>query len=363
MKITDIRFARLSVPLNTPFKTALRTVSTIDDVIVIIETDSGHIGYGGAPSTPVITGDTHESIISAIKNVFKPMLLGRYIENINDITHVIQSAMVANTSAKAALEIAVYDLWGKLHDKPLYQLLGGGSPKLSTDITISVDSIDKMVSDSLDALSHGFDILKIKIGKDIHQDIDRVKTIYQALENKALIRLDVNQGWTAKQTVAAIHELEDAGVELELIEQPVKADDIAGMQYICARINTPVMADESAFSPKQVIELITTKAADIININLMKTGGISNAIKVADIAAVYDVDCMIGCMLEGSIGVAAAAHLAVAKSHTINKIDLDGPALGKFDPVEGGVSFDKANITLSELPGLGIESINGLVNL
>jgi len=349
--------------LNTPFKTALRTVSNIDDLVVIIETDSGHLGYGAAPSTPIITGDTHESVIAAINSVFKPLLLGRHLENINDITQVIQLAMVANTSAKAALEIAIYDLWGKLYDAPLYQLLGGGIPKLCTDITISVDNIDKMVADSLDALSHGFDVLKIKIGKDIHQDIERVKTIYHEVKNKALIRLDVNQGWTAKQTVKAIHELEDAGVELELIEQPVKACDIAGMQYISARVNTPLMADESAFSPKQVIELITTNAADIINIKLMKTGGISNAIKVADIAAVYEVDCMIGCMLEGSIGVAAAAHLAVAKSHVINKIDLDGPALGKFDPVEGGVTFNKANITLSELPGLGIESIKGLVEL
>jgi L-alanine-DL-glutamate epimerase-like enolase superfamily enzyme len=135
------------------------------------------------------------------------------------------------------------------------------------------------------------------------------------------------------------------------------------MRYISERVNTPVMADESAFSSKQVIELITTNAADIINIKLMKTGGISNAIKIADIAAIYHVDCMIGCMLEGSIGVAAAAHLAVAKSAEINKIDLDGPALGQFDPVEGGVSFNKADITLCELPGLGIERINGLVNL
>jgi L-alanine-DL-glutamate epimerase-like enolase superfamily enzyme len=271
--------------------------------------------------------------------------------------------MIGNTSAKAALEIAVYDLWGKLLKQPLYQLLGGGVAKLSTDITISVDNIDKMVADSLDALSHGFDILKIKIGKDIHQDIERVKTIYQAVDKRALIRLDVNQGWTAKQTVFAIHELEHAGVELELIEQPVKADDLDGMRYISERVNTPVMADESAFSPKQVIELITTNAADIINIKLMKTGGISNAIKIADIAAIYHVDCMIGCMLEGSIGVAAAAHLAVAKSAEINKIDLDGPALGQFDPVVGGVSFNKADITLCELPGLGIERINGLVNL
>jgi len=157
--------------------------------------------------------------------------------------------------------------------------------------------------------------------------------------------------------------LEQAGVELELIEQPVKADDIEGMRFVSERIVTPIMADESAFGPKEVMELIQTKAADIINIKLMKTGGLSNAIKIADICNTYHVECMIGCMLEGSIGVAAAAHLASAKSHVITKIDLDGPALGTFDPVLGGVNFNLSNITISDAPGLGIEKVEGLIEL
>jgi len=361
MKITDIKFAKLKVPLTTPFKTALRTVADIEDVVVIIETDSGELGYGSAPATPVITGDTHKSIVAAINSTIKPIIVGEHIENINHIIHLVQSAIINNYSAKAAVEIAIYDLWGKLHQKPLYQLLGGGKPQLTTDITISVDNIEKMVADSMLAIDHGFDVLKIKIGKNINQDIERVKTIYQEVNNRALIRLDANQGWTAKQTVYACHQLEKAGVKLELIEQPVKADDFAGMKYVTERVLTPIMADESAFSPKQVIELIQHHAADIINIKLMKTGGISNAIKIADIAKIYNVECMIGCMLEGSIGVAAASHLAVAKANVITKIDLDGPALGQYNPVIGGVCFENANITLGAGAGLGIEKIDGLV--
>ena len=363
MRITNIRFAKLTVPLVTPFKTALRTVENIDDLVVIVETDSGEVGYGAAPATPVITGDTHGSIVAAIETVLKPTLIGRDIANIAQITSIIQSAIIKNYSAKAAVEIAVYDLWGKLYNTPLYKLLGGGSNTLKTDITISVDNIDKMLSDSLKAIKQGFDILKIKIGNDIHEDIARVKAIYNAVGKKALIRLDVNQGWTAKQTVFAAQKLEQAGVELELIEQPVKADDLAGMRYVTERVFTPIMADESAFGVKEVIELINTGAADIINIKLMKTGGLSNAIKIADICQTYNVECMIGCMLEGSIGVAAAAHLAVAKANVITKIDLDGPALGQFDPVHGGVDFDLSNITLSDAPGLGIEKIDGLVEV
>lgn len=363
MKITNIRFAKLTVPLITPFKTSMRTVENIEDLVVIIETDAGQVGYGSAPATPVITGDTHGGIIAAISTVLLPKLRGMEIENLNSIIHIIHSSIVHNNSAKAAIELAIYDLWGKLHNAPLYQLLGGGEGKLKTDITISVDTVDKMVNDAIKAIDDGFNILKIKIGTDIKEDIFRVKAIHSAIDSNVLLRLDVNQGWTAKQTVYAANYFESIGVPLELIEQPVRADDIAGLKYISDRVHTPIMADESAFSPKQVIDLITSQSVDIINIKLMKTGGISNAIKIADIAKIYHVECMIGCMLEGSIGVAAAAHLAVAKSDAITKIDLDGPALGQFDPISGGVTFDKSIIQLSSKPGLGINSINGLIEL
>lgn len=360
MKITDIRLGMLRVPLKTPFKTALRTVETIEDIVVEIHTDTGHVGYGEAPPTPPITGDTHGSIIEAISHFIRPRLIGQEIANLNRITGLIQASMERNTSAKAAVEIAVYDLWAQLHEAPLYQMLGGGDPVITTDITISVDHIDKMVADSLAAVERGFDSLKIKVGKDIGLDIERVKAIHAAVDGRALLRLDANQGWTAKQAVYAMQTLEEAGVVLELLEQPVKASDIDGLKYVTERVHTPVMADESVFAPSQVFDLIQRRAADIINIKLMKTGGISNAIRITDIAAMYGMDCMIGCMLESSISVSAAVHLAVAKAHVISKVDLDGPSLGVFNPVDGGVIFNESEITVTDAPGLGIREIRGL---
>ncbi|TAH43925.1 MAG: dipeptide epimerase [Gammaproteobacteria bacterium] len=360
MKITDIRFGMLRVPLKTPFKTALRSVDQVEDIVVMVNTDSGHVGYGEAPATAVITGDTHGSIIEAIRHYISPRLIGHEVADLNHLTHLVQGAMEKNSSAKAAVEIAIYDLWGQLYNAPLYRLLGGGDPVITTDITISVDYIDKMVADSMAAVERGFESLKIKVGKDIGVDIERVKAIYAAVEGRALLRLDANQGWTAKQAVYALQTLEDAGVRLELVEQPVKAHDLDGMKYITERVHTPVMADESVFGPMEVIELIRMRAADIVNIKLMKTGGLSNAIRIADIAAIYGVDCMIGCMLEGSISVAAAVHLAVAKSHAITKIDLDGPSLCAFNPVDGGVLFNDSEISVTDAPGLGIREIRGL---
>ena len=353
----------LNVPLKTPFKTAMRTVNEIEDVVVMVDTDTGNTGYGSAPATAVITGDTHGSIIEAISKLMSPALIGRNISELNKLTDTIQNAIVRNFSAKAAMEMAIYDLYGQLYDAPLYKLLGGGDSVITTDITISVDYIDKMVEDTLSAIDLGFETLKIKVGKDPALDIERIKAIYAAVNERALIRLDANQGWTPKQTVSVMRALENSGVRLELLEQPVRGDDIEGMKYVTERIHTPVMADESSFGPAEAIELIRQRAADIINIKLMKTGGISNAIKIADIAGIYGVNCMIGCMLESSIGVAAAAHIAVAKSSVITKVDLDTPALGKYDPVTSGVIFDNSEIRITDLPGLGISKIDNLTML
>jgi L-alanine-DL-glutamate epimerase-like enolase superfamily enzyme len=252
MKITDIKFGMLRVPLKTPFKTALRTVENVEDIIVAIHTDTGHVGYGEAPATAVITGDTHGSIIEAIRKFIAPRLIGQDIANLNRIVQLIQTALEKNSSAKAAVEIAVYDLFGQLYGAPLYKLLGGGDPVVTTDITISVDYIDKMVADSLAAVERGFESLKIKVGKDIGVDLERIKAIHAAVEDRALLRLDANQGWTAKQAVHAIQTLEDAGIRLELVEQPVKAQDLEGLKYVTERVHTPIMADESVFGPTEV---------------------------------------------------------------------------------------------------------------
>lgn len=360
MKITGIEIGKLRIPLHTPFKTALRTVEHMEDVVIILQTDTGHRGFGSAPATAVITGETHGSIIEAIRTVIMPAIKGESIENLNHIVDLIQGSMFTNFSAKAATEIAVYDLFAQSFKAPLYKVLGGGEPLLSTDITISIDYIDKMVEDAIAAVDRGFDALKIKVGIDLTLDIERVKAIYGAVSDRALIRLDANQGWTSKQTVSALRELESSGVELEFVEQPVRGDDVEGMKYVTERVSTPIMADESTFRSKEVIDLIQMRGADIINIKLMKTGGISNAIKIADIAAVYDVKCMMGCMLETSIGVSAAAHVAVAKAHSITRVDLDSPSLGAVNPVIGGVTFDGAEIRISDAPGLGIENISEL---
>ncbi|MBU3181260.1 dipeptide epimerase [Clostridium psychrophilum] len=357
MKITDIEIDSISVPLKRPFKTALRTVNSVEDIIVIIKTDSGNVGFGEAPPTGVITGDTKGAIIGAINDHIKKAIIGMDISYFEDIMIRLNKCIVNNTSSKAAIDMALYDLFGQLYKTPLYKLLGGHKKELVTDITISVNDPQEMASDSLSAIALGYKTLKIKVGKGSTLDILRLKAVRDVVGYNVNIRLDANQGWKPKEAVLTLRKIEDAGLDIEFVEQPVEAHDIEGLKFVTDNISIPVMADESVFSPMDALKIMQTRAADLINIKLMKTGGIYNALKICSIAEIYGMQCMIGCMLESKISVTAAAHLASAKS-IITKIDLDGPILCDVDPIIGGAIFNESIITLPDSPGLGIKGVN-----
>jgi L-alanine-DL-glutamate epimerase-like enolase superfamily enzyme len=186
--------------------------------------------------------------------------------------------------------------------------------------------------------------------------VARIEAIRKAVGPEVKIRVDANQGWSARDSVRIIRSMEDKGLDIDLVEQPVKAHDFAGMQYVTANVNTPILADESVFSPEDAIRLIQGRAADLINIKLMKTGGIYEALKICSVAEIYGVECMIGCMLESKIAVSAAAHLAAAKG-VITRADLDGPSLCRIDPYEGGPSYEGPRILMNETPGIGIVKV------
>ncbi|MCR5160146.1 MAG: dipeptide epimerase [Lachnospiraceae bacterium] len=355
MKIAEIRTAEIDIPLRTPFKTALRTVESVHDVLIQVTSDTGEKGYGEAPPTAVITGETIGSIRTAVDEIIAPTLTGMEIENLDGIMNRLEKCMVKNTSAKAAVDMAVYDLYSKACGKPLYQLLGGAKKELETDITISVNPVEEMVRDSLEAVSRGFRILKVKVGKGDQTDVERMKAIRAAVGKDIVLRVDANQGWEAKQAVRLIRAMEDALVAPELVEQPVKAHDLDGMRLITASVETPVLADESLFSAKDALTLLQTHAADLLNIKLMKTGGIWQALKICSIAEIYGVECMLGCMLESKLAVSAAVHLAAGRS-IVTRADLDGPALCRVDPYPGGPVYDGPRITLNDTPGIGVDA-------
>lgn len=356
MIIKNIEVFEISVPLVTPFKTALRTVKTVNDIVVKVTSDTGEIGYGEAAPTAVITGETKESIKSTIMNFIKPSIIGLDIAHLEIVMEKMHNCILKNTSAKAAVDMAIYDLYAKNYKVPLYKILGGYRNEISTDITISVNDVDEMVKDSLKAVKEGFNILKVKVGKESEKDIERITEIRKAVGENIKLRIDANQGWTSKEAVKIISTLEDKNLNIDLVEQPVKYWDLEGMKYVTQNTYTRTLADESVFSPLDAVKIIQERAADLINIKLMKTGGIYNALKICDIAEIHGIECMIGCMLESKISVSAAANLGAARK-IITMVDLDGPALCKEDPISGGPIFNGSSIKMTEKYGIGFENI------
>ena len=356
MKITEVRLGTISVPLRVPFKTALRSVSSVEDVVVEIHTDTGHVGYGEAPPTGVITGDTTGAIIGAIQDHIGKSILGRDVDDLEDVLKLVQSCIVHNTSAKAAVDMALWDLYGQLYHIPVYKLLGGARKTIVTDITISVNEPGEMARDALSAVARGYDCLKVKVGANPTLDVARLAAVRRAVGNDVCIRIDANQAWQPKEAVRILNQMQDQGLQIEFVEQPVKARDFEGLKYVTERSYVPVLADESVFSPEDAMTIMQMGAADLINIKLMKCGGLYNALKIASAAEVYGVECMIGCMLEAKISVNAAVELACAKK-IITRIDLDGPVLCSEDPILGGAVFNEKEITVSDGAGMGIGGV------
>lgn len=358
LKIVNIETKRLITPLNKTFKTSKRATDIAEAVIVQLRCDNGQIGYGSAAATPVITGETLASIEAAINELMAPQLINEEISQRERIEAKLNRVIIHNTSARAAVNIAIYDCLAKEAGLPLYKLLGGFTHQLTTDYTVSVNAVDDMCADANKYVSNGFRTLKIKVGSgSIAEDLRRVSAIRQQVGRSIKLCLDANQGWTAKEAIAVITKMEDADLDIAFVEQPVAYWDFDGMKQVTAHVATPIMADESIFNARDAARLLAMHGCDMVNIKLMKTGGLDEATKINAIAESYGAPCMIGCMIESSVSLAAAIHFAAAHAN-IAYCDLDAALMFRSDPVCSDISYQKDQILLSSIPGLGIKKIH-----
>jgi L-alanine-DL-glutamate epimerase-like enolase superfamily enzyme len=334
----------------------------VDDVVILIKTDSGHIGYGSAASTPAITGDDTQSIIAAIKNVIGPQLIGRHITDFNLLLQMNNEALQGNTSPKAAIDIALHDLFAQYCGVPLYQLLGGNKNHISSCITISVKGVEEMVQDAVDLIQQGFRTLKIKLGINPTEDMQRILAIRNAVGSDIILLIDANQGWSYEDTLKVLKECQKQHLNISLIEQPVIAHDLIHLKKISEQIDYLVIADEACFSAEDTLNIVQMSACDGVNIKLMKSSGLGNAQTIYHIAKTAQMRIMVGCMLESPIGVAAIASFAVSKPD-IFFADLDPIFLIRENYIKGGVQRVGNQVVLSDKPGLGIEGISQGFNL
>ncbi|HET7579703.1 MAG TPA: dipeptide epimerase [Bacillales bacterium] len=353
MKIIDLTCEQEAILLTQPFKTALRTVTQIETVRVRLELENGETGWGAAAPTWAITGDSLSGIKEAVNGPIRSTIIGQDIENLERLLVAVQKSCLGNTGAKAAVDIALHDLYCQVFQIPLYGMLGGMANELETDITVSIDEPNVMQKDAMQRLKEGFNVLKVKVGNDELLDLRRIESIREAVGPDVRLRLDANQGWTRKQAVRIIQMLEDQALGIELVEQPVPASDVEGLKFVTERVNTPVMADESVFSPQDTFRLLKDSAVDLLNIKLMKCGGIRSAMKIASIAEAAGVKCMIGSMMESHLSVTAAAHVAAVHSN-ITHYDLDAPLWLQKESLKGGIRYEGRKLTLPKEPGLGI---------
>ncbi|MFJ7973032.1 mandelate racemase/muconate lactonizing enzyme family protein [Psychrobacillus sp. NPDC096389] len=357
MIIQSIETFDVAIPLTKPFKTALRTVTTAYSVYVKITSSEGMIGYGEAPPTHVITGESMASIRYAINDIIAPQLVGLNLLESDRIFQKLNTSLVRNTSAKAAIDMALYDLLARKANLPLFQFLGGFRDTFETDFTVSVNDPQEMADDAEKYIKDGFTMLKVKVGiGDVKEDIERIHAIRKRIGHDPKLRLDANQGWNAKEAVRAIRTMEEAGLEIEFVEQPVPAHDLEGLKYVTDHTDTPIMADESVFSVYDARRVLEMRAADLINIKLMKSGGIYHAIKINALAEANGVACMVGSMIETKIGITAAAHFAASQPN-IQYFDFDAPLMLAKDLVSGGVIYERSKMTFSKGYGLAISNL------
>ncbi len=354
--IETVTATRLTTPLHTPFSTALRRTTTVDTVVVRVSDGDGHTGWGEAPQVWQVTGESLAGAEACATGPLAAVVLGRHPDDLVATCRAVAGAVAANHGAKAALDVALHDLVARRRGVSLPVLLGATGHRVPTDVTLSAGDADTLAGAALERTLEGFTVLKVKVGTDAATDVERVRAVRAAVGDRVRIRLDANQGWTPREAVRVVSALEDACLGVELVEQPVPAADLDGMVWVTARVQTPVMADESVYGVRDLLEVIRRRAADLVNVKLAKCGGLSVARTLLELAREHGVGTVVGSMMETHIGVGAAASLVAAHGSTLTS-DLDAAWWTQAAPVRGGMRYDGADVVLPEAPGLGIEDL------
>lgn len=351
-KIKDVELKYVLSDLKAPFKTALREISVIESIYVFVHTDDGMIGVGEAVPTPVITGDTVEGIVAAIKWISARLI----DQSLNpSLLQVIQQSLVGNSSAKAAMDMAMYDLLAKEKKVPLYAYLNSNYSSLETSHTVSLNQVETMVSDAKLYTQMGFKALKVKLGNDIALDQSRIFNIHHAVPNESL-SIDANQGWNEDETKLMIGFLKDKNIHIDVLEQPVYRKEYDAMHRLNKKSDIPIMADESLFDPYDAKRL-SQLGIHLFNIKLMKSGGIFPGLSIAKIALENGGKCMVGSMMETHVSLTAAYHFACAIG--AYKVDFDAPFMLKEKRISGGIQYDVNQVYLEDKDayGLGIDTM------
>lgn len=335
-RITGTRAYPLELPLKSTFETAKGAKMSSEAAIIELELSDGVRGYGAATPARYVTGEDVASVLSAVESCAAD-LHGADAADYQPLFERLAEALESQHSARAGLEIAILDAFCKVRSLPMCDFFGGSLARIETDVTIPIVPPETARELAAEAVSHGFNCLKVKVGREAEADLARVIAVSETAPGCG-IRLDANQGFTPAAAVRFAAELQNAEVRIDMLEQPVDRDDLEGLRYVTQHTSIPVFADESALTVSDVSKLIGLDAVDGINVKLMKAG-ISGALGIIAMCRASRKEIMLGCMIETGIGLAAAVHLACGTG-AFSRVDLDAHLLAAEHPFAGGFTHD-----------------------
>lgn len=355
MKIKDIKIWNADLGNLRPYTIAFKTVDQVRNAFVEIVLENGVTGIGSGNPSEYVTGEHIDQTIAALQERNVEFLIGRDIREMNQLLFEVLQKFPKNPAARAALDIALHDTFAKFLGVPLVKFLGQKIKTLPTSNTIGIKNVEETLKEAIDYDKQGFKVLKVKLGKDLEEDIERLVKLREQFGNRMTIRIDANQGYSVQQTIDFYNRTKS--LDIELIEQPLPAKSVQELKSLPDEIKGKIAADESLLSPQDALALVKPPfAAGIFNIKLMKCGGVSQGLKIADIALHEGVDLFWGCNDESAVSITAALHAAFACSNT-KYIDLDGSLDLGQDVVKGGFILKDGYMTCSDKPGLGLERV------
>ena len=351
MRIKRLEAWRVSLKLREPYTIAYEEIDSAEQVFLQIHTDTGLIGWGSAAPDLHVTGETGEGVMQAFREVIEPALLGEEPLRIAFLLERLRPRLQKQPSARALVDIALHDLMGRIAGLPLYKLLGGFRESIVTSITIGILPIAQAVEKARLFVGRGFSSLKIKGGRDVEEDIERMAKIREAVGAGIALRFDANQGYTIEESVRFVRET--TPLHLEMIEQPTPSERHDWLGEVAQRVHIPVMADESLLDLRDAFRLAKDDLTDMINIKLMKVGGLHDALHVNSVARAASLEAMVGCMDEVALSIAAGLHFALARPN-VHYADLDGHFDFEDDPSEGTVILRDGVLYPRDAAGLGL---------
>ncbi|MEN5087291.1 dipeptide epimerase [Sphingobacterium faecium] len=351
MKITEIEIYRLSIPME-PFVIATGTMDFAQNTFIRVHTDTGIFGVGECSAFPMIVGETQDTCL-VIARDFAKIWKGKDPLELEARLAELNLYIANNTTIKSAFDMALYDIASKNAGVPLYQFLKGSPREIVTDITLGIASPEEMAAKAKELYNAGAAMLKIKLGKDPKTDVARIREIRKAVGFDIPIRIDANQGWSYEGAVEALQGLEP--FKIQFCEQPMRTYLDHLLPALRTETTVLIMADESVYSHDDAERLCRADACDYINIKFSKSGGIHEALKIAAVAAEFNIPCMIGGMLESRLALAAKVHFAYAAPN-VKFYDLDTCMVGHLeDPVSGGIQYNGYHIHISDHIGIGAD--------